>query len=128
MKSSQAKRGRGKVQLLRLEANKSRRQLLADFEQHISDALVCGIGTTDVEKDTTNVDRGIVCVFDWNAFPRNLRQQYYDALNKDFPGEFIYISASDDFYSLQSTCPHHLLLNQILFAVTIIAMSCGVVV
>jgi hypothetical protein len=107
---------KGKVQLLRLQANKSRRDNLAKFDGDVSLALQHGIAgaATTVESvggaaegaavpSASNIDPPLFVLFDWVSFSRKLRQQYYDRLKVDFPGEFIYISASDDFASLQGT-------------------------
>ena len=115
---------KGKVQLLRLQANKSRRDNLAKFDGRVSLALSQKYGITppppggntnkNNEADSSshsgsgnggggssNFDPPLFVVFDWVAFSRKVRQQYYEQLKTDFPGEFIYISASDDFVGLQ---------------------------
>lgn len=97
------KKIRGKVQLLRMQATKNRRNLLASFNKRVSLALRCGITDSLLKVDNSNFNPPVFILFDWTAFPRNLRQQYYDRLKIDFPGEFIYISASDDFTNLQGT-------------------------
>jgi len=106
---------KGKVQLLRLEANKARRENLQRFSANVSRALKFGIqASRSAESSDTNTnkvsnfDPPLFLVFDWTVFPRKARQQYYDQLKTDFPGEFIYISASDDFTSLQGFCSLHI--------------------
>eukprot|EP00750_Incisomonas_marina_P021055 INCI4150.1.p1 GENE.INCI4150.1~~INCI4150.1.p1 ORF type:complete len:430 (+),score=95.88 INCI4150.1:238-1527(+) len=107
---------KGKVQLLRLQANKSRRDNLAKFDGRVSLALSTKYGVTpptaaktgdagnsSSSSSSSNFDPPLFVVFDWVAFSRKVRQQYYEQLKTDFPGEFIYISASDDFVGLQGS-------------------------
>ena len=122
---------KGKVQLLRLQANKSRRDNLAKFDGRVSLALSTKYGVTpptaaktgdagnsSSSSSSSNFDPPLFVVFDWVAFSRKVRQQYYEQLKTDFPGEFIYISASDDFVGLQGTvcciarlCDRHRILS-----------------
>jgi hypothetical protein len=102
---SQKASKKGKVQLLRLQANKNRREQLVVFNGHVTLALQHGVDAKVPAEEDSNFEPPVFLLFDWEAFPRELRQQYYDRLKSDFPGDFIYISASDDFASLQSASP-----------------------
>ena len=120
-KKAKAKKKTGRVQLLRLQANRSRRDNFTRFDGNIDLALLLSdeqqqqrgvvVDNNDNEaidnaqplllSSSSNFETPLFVVFDWVAFPLKVRQQYYDQLRADFPGEFIYISASDDFASLQ---------------------------